>query len=523
MKVKTSTAKTIGFFSAISVLIGSVVGIGIFFKNGSVFASNDFNGIGVLLSWIIAAVIATTTAFSFGEISSSVKSKAGLAEWSAKFVGNKFGNFIKLVMPLFYFGILLPSIFVFVAEAIFNIFDISGVKGFSALTDVHMGYVFLLAIILFAFTLVTNIKYGNISRKAQIGLTASKFLPLFLTIIIGLALFSSKGINIIEFPGKPEGDISNLQPSLNPTPIDFTGILAALPAILFAFDSFLSVGSLSKEMKDGEKKIPLVIIIGMVTCSVVYLLITISQILIGQGIISNFYAYIFNGNPALSIFFEVFIDFFMFLSVIGVANGLVIASLRNFDYIVSEKLVYKHQTLKRWGKHVELAPGAYLLAIVCGFWMIVMMIPCTILDSDVLVDGMSNFPTLFFFAVYGSLVLFGLINRKSKKVKVIQIKLFIPISIIALLGIAVAFGYQIFYENFAKIFINANASISWGVLMSKGETFKVWQGAIVFFLSLAIFFLIPTINNLLIKSEIKYNVLKFNRSIKKLQSSSEAS
>ena len=58
-------ARKIGFFSALAILIGSVIGIGIFLKNGSVFAANYQNGYGILISWIIAAVVSVCTAFSF--------------------------------------------------------------------------------------------------------------------------------------------------------------------------------------------------------------------------------------------------------------------------------------------------------------------------------------------------------------------------------------------------------------------------------------------------------------------------
>lgn len=49
-QVNTKTAKKIGLFAAISMLIGSIVGVGIFFKNGNIFATNDYNAIGILVA-----------------------------------------------------------------------------------------------------------------------------------------------------------------------------------------------------------------------------------------------------------------------------------------------------------------------------------------------------------------------------------------------------------------------------------------------------------------------------------------
>lgn len=48
MSIKTG--KQIGFFVALTMLLGSVVGIGIFFKNGSVLGAAHQNGTTALLA-----------------------------------------------------------------------------------------------------------------------------------------------------------------------------------------------------------------------------------------------------------------------------------------------------------------------------------------------------------------------------------------------------------------------------------------------------------------------------------------
>jgi len=75
VKMKTETAGKIGLFGAISIIIGTVFGVGIFLKNGGVFKNNHGNPLGVLLSWGIAFIIAFATAFSYGEIT-RVRTKA---------------------------------------------------------------------------------------------------------------------------------------------------------------------------------------------------------------------------------------------------------------------------------------------------------------------------------------------------------------------------------------------------------------------------------------------------------------
>lgn len=47
VKMKADTARKIGLFGAICVIVGSVIGIGAFIKNKSVFTNNNGNPYGV--------------------------------------------------------------------------------------------------------------------------------------------------------------------------------------------------------------------------------------------------------------------------------------------------------------------------------------------------------------------------------------------------------------------------------------------------------------------------------------------
>lgn len=521
--MKRKNIKRIGFWSALSVLVGSVIGIGIFFKNGSIFLANNYDGYGILISWILSSIIAISTALSFGEISSSSSSEAGLAEWSNKFVGKKFGRFVKFNFPVFYFGILAVAIFIFTAESALNIFTSINPN---ILNGNNIYYVFLIAALLFLFFIFTNIKFRNVSTRLQIVLTSIKFIPLVATIIIGFIFFQSSNINLNNF-FIPKPNTS--------TSINFSGILTSLPAILFAFDSFLVVGSLSSEMKDGKRKIPLVIIIGMVICSIIYLLITVVQILIGEGIISNLYTTIFSFNPQLSLGILVSLNFFVFISALGVCNGLVIAGLRNFDYLIKNKIIFGYHFLSRVNNKTSFLGAAILYSIVGFIWFILMLVPSFILQNDRIVDGISNFPTLFFFLIYGTIIFYGILNRfknfykirlinkkimieksKRKIIKVNKIPGFLFFSIISIIGILLAVGYQLIYANLILLFQSPNDLLSWGVLVNNPTPqLPIWAGSIVFFTSIILFFTLPHINKFLFFLQKKINHYKIIRIYKK--------
>lgn len=489
MKVSVKTTRKIGLWTSISILIGSIIGIGIFFKNASIFNANNGYGINVLISWILAAVISTSTAFCFAEASSSDRA-GGIGGWVEKLVGKKAGYFVKFNFNFFYFGLLITAVCIFVAEAIFNVFGIT-----LTTPNFHFGYVMLLALVIIVGLLLLNFYATKVSQISQILLSSLKFVPIVLIILLGF-VFYKNGTNMFVTDNviKNNGGASN---------IGIVGILASLPAILFAFDSFTCIGSVGLEVK-SKKTIPLSIVIAMVLVSIVYILITIVQILVGQGTIEGTFQEILKDNESAQIIFTYIVNVFMLVSILGVANSLILAGLRSFDNIAQQKIVVGYSWLANVSKGKQWLSGLILMSITLGSWFVLMAILSIGFNHDAFIDGLSNYATLFFFFIYGMVVLFTLINRFTNKVEVdkINIYLLVPVAIISLIGITLVFGYQFFYENIARVFIEHNTNSSWGVLYGPSDNkIKLWQVSIVFFSMLLLFMLLPIINYLIVRKK----------------------
>jgi amino acid transporter len=67
--------KKITLFAGILIIIGQIIGIGLFLKNASIFAINDNNPYGILLSWLIGGLITLCIAFSIGKIANANQKK----------------------------------------------------------------------------------------------------------------------------------------------------------------------------------------------------------------------------------------------------------------------------------------------------------------------------------------------------------------------------------------------------------------------------------------------------------------
>ena len=500
MSIKIKTAKKIGLFTAISVLIGSIIGIGIFFKNNSVFENNDYNPYGVLISWILASVISLLTAFSFAEVGFNHKNGAGLAGSCEKLFNKKFGRFIAFNNSVFYFGILNLSIAIFSAESLIKLFfpnqnDLS--------VQFHVAYLMLISLALIFIFIFFNYLSIRLSGYFQNVTTVLKFLPL---IAVGIA-------GIVYGTMNPGNDLFNPNPTINPIqtkPISLDGILSSIPAILFAYDSFLGVASLQGEMENPKKKVPLTIVLGMGICIAVYLFITIGQIMVSQGSAGGVFDLIFKDNIKLKEIFNILVHFFIFISAIGCLNSLTLVSLRSNEFAIKHRIIVGHWSLLKYSNEKNKA-GMFLSFFISMFWWIILMIPSAILNTDGVIDGVSNFPTLFSFAIYGTVIFKAWINRFTKKVHVHKLPGFIVIAPLAVIGCYLAFGYQFFYRFSANVLIqgftqnNWNEPFSWGLFFSGSTKIGSFFAMIIFFTMLMLYIVLPFINDSFIK--IKYKKL----------------
>lgn len=464
--VKQRTARKIGLFSAISLLIGSIIGIGIFFKNGNIFTTNDNNAIGILVAWILSGIISLCAAFSFAEVGSSINSNAGVGGWCGRLISKGFGRFVKIVQPTFYFTALSFSISIFASEAIFNIFNISN--------QVHFSVILIVGLILFTFFLFFNFISLRVSAKFQSIFTLLKFVPLLMVIISGVVY----GIN------NPDGSLlSPTEIEKSATSFNFGSVLICIPSILFAFDPFFGVGNLSKDMTNPKRNVPLTIIISMIIVTIFYILVTVGQIMVGSGVVYDMFDIIFGENQTIKVIISVFI----FIAIIGVLNSFCALIIRSYQSILDERLVahvFKIQTIansilpnyKNSYKAATLITFISYLAI-----FTILFIPSTILNTDAFVDGLSNFPVIFFFGVYGTVILGGIINRYTKKVQVLNIKGFLFFAPIAVIGCFLVSFSQFFYTFTVLSFMNPEGTLAWGLFSVNGFVTYNWMGSIFLF------------------------------------------
>ncbi|WKX02303.1 APC family permease [Candidatus Mycoplasma mahonii] len=496
MKIKT--AKKMGFFTAVVMLIGTIVGSGIFFKNTDVFKFNDFSSIGILLSWIIASIMTVSIAYSFSEINRTKNSKlSGFLNWSHKYTSKHFNIITKFSFPTF--------MFMFNTMIVGYVFSYYGVKLFSLTGTFDANNVPVITHVCVSLVVVIIIKSLQyfapiLTGPTQAITTVIKFTPLILIIIVGIAMATThNNVDVTTIVGN---NLFNSQNAFN-----FSGMILAIPAILFAFDAFLNIGQITEHMEGEEKKAPKVTMVGISIVVVVYILVTIAQIVHGAGSVTEVLEDVLPAGAMKPI--KAIVLTTIVISVYGGLNGYVYASSVVFEQTIRvNSMIGSRWLMKKNNNNEKKASSLLFLFWVAAFSFIgIVSSVITINDTGYsFMASWSNSTPLYSFITYIFILVFYWKRRNEtvhNKMKGWVWKTSASIGIA--FGI-IFLGYQIFYV------VSIETFFGW-------DWEKIRTNAIPFYLSLVWIFGLSYLNQYLLnkehkkypKSKIDINLINTNK------------
>lgn len=145
--------------------------------------------------------------------------------------------------------------------------------------------------------------------------TFLKFLPLIVGVFAGIIVraMGTEGVNnaFVSGPWLEESSTTRI-----------LKVFAVLPAVLFAYDAFLNVASMTNKVKEGERRMPFIIGIGMLIITILYSMVGLSSVLTDQTTIGGMVSLIAKDNQKVTKALEFTVNILIFVSAFGVTNGL---------------------------------------------------------------------------------------------------------------------------------------------------------------------------------------------------------
>lgn len=340
---------------ALLTAVGFMIGSGIFFKADDIVASVNGNIVISLLSWVFASTTLIFAGVSVAIIASQKSIEGGFVGYIEYYFSQMFspkvGKTLGFIVGWYQIVIYIPILVTVVSRTFIDyFFQLLGL-------DVSNRQLLIGAIIMFLLMFMWNGLSTKIGALISSTATVVKVIPLIVIALIGVIF----------------GDWSNIthttNPGLSTTPIgNFSLFLAPLMALSFAFDGWVSVGSLSKDMKDPQKDLPFVFVVSIIITSILYIMyyLGINLLMPGADIVS-----LGNGHVAkiasetISPLFSKFIIFAVMISVLGTANGIFMAGSRYVHKLASSDLLFGSNFFKQETKYGTVFNASTFILVGC--------------------------------------------------------------------------------------------------------------------------------------------------------------
>lgn len=309
--------KSVTFTEAIAIVIGMIIGSGIFLKPGIVFNNAGSTGMG-LLAWVVGGVISLASALTIAEIGAAIPKTGGLYVYLEELYGDVWGFLLGWVQTV----ISYPA-----SGAALAIAFTSFATFFIPMNSLQQK---LVAAGILLFVILMNIiatKFGGIIQTVS---TVGKLIPVAAIVIFGLI----------------KGEVHDITFAQSAVTTGM-GFGAAILGTLWAYDGWIGVTNMAGELKDPKKDLPRSIILGVTSVMVIYALfnvalanvLPIDKIVASQSPVSDAAMLLFGKKGGT------FIIAGMMVSVFGALNGYLMTGARVPFAMAERKQLPFHEVL----------------------------------------------------------------------------------------------------------------------------------------------------------------------------------
>ncbi|MBM7615450.1 APC family permease [Alkaliphilus hydrothermalis] len=331
-----SLKKEIGLADAVTMVVGVVIGSGIFFKSSSVFSNASTPLLGIL-AWILGGVVTIASALTITEIATAIPKTGGIFAYLKELYGEKWAFLFGWVQSIIYVpGVTAALSIVFVTQATF----------FIPLTEVQQK---VLAIFMIFLIISINIISTKLGSKVQVVSTIAKLIPIIIIIGFGLINGNAGAVSAVAAAGKSTTGIA--------------GFGAAILGTLWAYDGWVGVGNMAGELKNPGKDLPRSIILGLSMIIGIYVLINLAIIniipvhqVMASGTPASDAAIVLFGNGGAAL-----IAGGIMVSIFGAMNGYLMTGVRVPFAMAQDRLFPFANTLGQVNKKFETPLASFIM------------------------------------------------------------------------------------------------------------------------------------------------------------------
>lgn len=352
-----------GLFTAICMVVGIVIGSGVFFKAQVILEKTGGNMPLGILAWLIGGVIMLVCVLTFANMSQKYEKVNGIVDYAEATVGPKYGYLVGWFMTTIYYP-TLTSVLAWLSARYTLVFLTSVNPDLPLVVPAEQGGCVVgpecIALMLFYLCCgyAVNALSPKLAGKLQTTATVIKFIPLTLMAVVGIVYGLTTGQLASNFANPALG----YEVIGNP-------LFAAVCATAFAYEGWIIATSINSELKDSKRNLPKALIIGGLIIIATYLFYYIgvaggasNDQLIREGATVAF----------LNIFGNVFgniLNLFVAISCLGTMNGLMLGCVRGLYSLAARKEGPRPEIFSQVDSETNMAHNSSVVGLLmCGFW-----------------------------------------------------------------------------------------------------------------------------------------------------------
>lgn len=246
--------QNVGLFSGICLIVGTMIGSGIFISPKAVLEGTG--AVGPSLSvWAACGVLATLGALCYAELGTMITKSGG----EYPYLMEAFGPVLAYLYSWTTIMVLKPSSFAIIA---LSCAEYASAPFYPGCTPPQVITKCLAAACIFLITIV-NCMSVKLASRVQNFFTAAKLLIIVVIVVAGIVLLA-------------QGNTQNLKDPFTGATTSFGAIGLAFYNGLWAYDGWNQLNFITEELKNPYRNLPLAIIIGIPLVTVCYVLVNVA-------------------------------------------------------------------------------------------------------------------------------------------------------------------------------------------------------------------------------------------------------
>ncbi len=364
--------RVLGLWATVSIVIGSIIGSGIFLKP-ALMASQLGSPQLLIAVWVLAGLVTLFGALSNAEVAAMMPVTGG----QYVFFKKMYGDFVA-----FLYG-----------WAAFTVINTAGVASIAYVAGIYTEYFVQLPRLPVAIEqhFYANIPFiGKLYPLENIGVKTLTILLIALFTYINYRSTQSGGLLQVVFTGVKVGAILLVvfgiffSGSGNPSNFSAHGVVpqgwaftlalvAALSGAFWSYDGWNNSTFVAGEIQNPQKTIPKSLLIGIIVCTVIYTLVTLSFLYVKPVEAMAHSSFIASdaAQVALGAVGGALISLLVIISVVGAANGNILSTARVSFAMAKEKRFFRwtsfiHPTYKTPANAILLHSAWSSLLVLSG-------------------------------------------------------------------------------------------------------------------------------------------------------------